>query len=393
MPMLPAPRRATRLRRRARRSPAILPLLLPLLLLPLAACEAPEAPRLEGDELAALSPGWHAIRPGGETRCSDGSPYRFNVRRGDPQKLLVYLQGGGACWSWQTCNAGDDAPYDPVVDARDDPSRLGGIFDTTRAENPFGDYTMVFVPYCTGDVHLGRTVSRYDGPGGAQRAIHHAGYTNARAALEWAFHNVLAPETVFVTGGSAGAIPSPLYAAFAARRYEGARVVQLGDGGGGYRFAPGMLPRLMDTWGAHAAAEELLGDAALPPEGVGQPGAYTAAATRAQPDVTFAAIDSAEDEVQRYFLSLLNGQAPPSLLPFLQANYDEVRASGARFHTYVAGGAVHTILGRPAFYTEASGGVRLRDWVAALAAGEPAGDVACDACAPAEPVAEPVAAR
>jgi hypothetical protein len=32
---------------------------------------------------------------------------------------------------------------------------LSGIFDATSAENPFKDWNMVYVPYCTGDVHFG----------------------------------------------------------------------------------------------------------------------------------------------------------------------------------------------------------------------------------------------
>ena len=39
----------------------------------------------------------------------------------------------------------------------------------------------------------------------------------------------------FVTGSSAGAIPSPFYASLIADHYTDATVTQLGDGAGGYR--------------------------------------------------------------------------------------------------------------------------------------------------------------
>ena len=43
------------------------------------------------------------IEPGGETTCSDGTPYKFFVRPGAPEKVVFYLQGGGGCWNGGTC--------------------------------------------------------------------------------------------------------------------------------------------------------------------------------------------------------------------------------------------------------------------------------------------------
>ena len=57
---------------------------------------APEAAPAPLAKLDGLVPGWNAIEPGGETTCSDGTPYRFYVRPGDPARLMVYFQGGGA---------------------------------------------------------------------------------------------------------------------------------------------------------------------------------------------------------------------------------------------------------------------------------------------------------
>jgi len=40
------------------------------------------------------------VSPGGMTRCifSGSTPYSFQVIPGDTSKVLVYFQGGGACW-------------------------------------------------------------------------------------------------------------------------------------------------------------------------------------------------------------------------------------------------------------------------------------------------------
>ncbi len=45
---------------------------------------------------------WKPVEvPGGV--CSDGSPYRFYVSPGDPKKVVIDFQGGGACWDAATC--------------------------------------------------------------------------------------------------------------------------------------------------------------------------------------------------------------------------------------------------------------------------------------------------
>lgn len=40
------------------------------------------------------------VAPGGDTRCllEDKGPYEFVARAGDPRKLLLAFEGGGACW-------------------------------------------------------------------------------------------------------------------------------------------------------------------------------------------------------------------------------------------------------------------------------------------------------
>ena len=157
---------------------------------------------------------WKEIPGGPGTTCAHGGDYSFFVREGDPKRLLVCFQGGGACWNYATCVA--NPTYDASVDSSDNPARLGGIFDFENPENPFRGWTCLFIPYCTGDLHLGDRDVTFD-PDSANAAkgpalIHYQGNPNAEAALEWAFHSVPDPGTVFVTGQSGGAIPSPYYA-------------------------------------------------------------------------------------------------------------------------------------------------------------------------------------
>ena len=95
----------------------------------------------------------------------------------NPDKVLVYLQDGGVCFSAETC-APDRGLYNTTVD--EGPIGAGGIFDLTDERNPFADYSIVYVPYCTGDAHLGNITTEY-APG---LTVHHNGYVNGTAALD-----------------------------------------------------------------------------------------------------------------------------------------------------------------------------------------------------------------
>jgi pectinacetylesterase len=360
----------------------------------LAACRSdlPAPPPDPGPvaDLAGLQPGWNTIEPGGATTCSDGTPYKFLVRPGDPSKLVVYFQGGGGCFDARTCDP-DVEPTYTVNLTELDLARYHGIFAFDHAENPFAQSSFVFAPYCTADVHLGNRDATYEAPEteghpGHQVTIHHRGAQNTAAALQWTYDHFFRPESVFVTGSSAGSIPSPYYALHLAKRYPRARVAQLGDGSGGYRGI-GSTTRLHEQWGTLALVSDVPELAALQSEQFNFEQLYIAAAKHL-PKVTFAEYDTAEDKVQLQFLALGGNQAE-RLQPLLDANHADIRAAAPNFRVYVAGGDVHTILARPEFYTYHVGGKRVRDWVAALAAGEAVEDVKCVDCAVAEVLTPP----
>src|SRR5262245_55705687 len=57
------------------------------------------------DGISKLQPGWNTIAPGGDTVCARGAPFRYFVRPGKVNKLLIDFRGGGACWNEKTCSA------------------------------------------------------------------------------------------------------------------------------------------------------------------------------------------------------------------------------------------------------------------------------------------------
>ena len=354
--------------------------------------EAPEPVDLQAP-LADLGEGWNTITPGGSTTCSDGSPFRFFVRKADPTQLVFYLQGGGGCWTAQTCDP-EGRPTYTMTAAEEMHSPSGadpeegtahGIAAFNHPENPFADHSFVFVPYCTGDVHIGDRdavyeVSATDEAPAREVTIHHRGYTNGRAALDWTYEHFLGPETVFVTGSSAGSIPSPVYARHFAENYPDARITALGDGAGGYRQIGDTRPH--EAWGTLAALSHFENMAETSTENFSFETLYIQAA-KAHPETMFARYDTAEDDVQIQFLQIGGVSTEGGLQPLLDANEADIDAAlegQDNYRSYIAPGELHTIMLRPQFYSFESDGVRVRDWVASLAAGEAVDDVHCGDC-------------
>jgi hypothetical protein len=341
---------------------------------------------------------WETIIPGGDSSCADGSPYQFHLRRGSEERLLIFFNGGGACWSSQTCDPQGRPTYRVTAGAGsgNDPREYDGAFALDNPENPFRDWSQVFIAYCTGDVHLGDREAEYQRPSGDSFRVQHRGRRNADAALAQVYATFTEPQLVVVAGGSAGALASPVYAAVVADHYSDSRVVQLGGGGAGYRLPPPV--QLWAQWGVIPALPPLLAAGTVAAENLRIMDLYRLAA-RAAPGLRFHTYDNAYDAVQEQFLALLG--APGDLLPGLDANIADLRedlradlraeagAEGSALRSFVAPGEFHTLLRFSELYTRSSDGVRAVDWVSDIVAGRAVDDVHCasDACLPAALVA------
>lgn len=181
--------------------------------------------------------------------CADGTPtgIAVNPSPAPGARVFLYLIGGGACWDADSCYdrpraASIAEPFLPQAFVASD---LPGapFFDRGRPDNPFARDHLVFVPYCTGDLHAGDRTANYGG-----RATRHVGARNferlaARVAAAW-------PETtrVVLAGGSAGGYGAVLNWDRALRAFPRARVDVVDDSGP--VFAPPALePGLLATWG------------------------------------------------------------------------------------------------------------------------------------------------
>jgi hypothetical protein len=179
-----------------------------------------------------------------EARCANDTPTGLGINPHEgATDLAIFLAGGGVCWNHTTCFVdGEITAYS--LDGYgahefEDTSRyqLGnGIFDRSDAANPFRDFHFVFVPYCTGDLHMGDRATEYEG-----RTIQHVGHRNMRHYLARLVPTFAGVTRVVLTGVSAGGFGASwnfeqTVNAFRTGRPE--REVLLVDDSGPYLAAP-----------------------------------------------------------------------------------------------------------------------------------------------------------
>jgi hypothetical protein len=345
---------------------------------------------------------WRNVLPAAAPGASQGTPYSFWVKQGDPARLAVIFAGGGACWTGENCALHGRPFYRPFAGLEDGPGDGGGIFDTDNPENPFADYTLVYLPTANGDCFLGDAVAAYDVPamGGKPAGkidILHKGYDNAASALDWMFKAYPDPKTVAVVGWSAGAIASPLYTHIVARRYPAAQVTHFADGGGAYHLRE-KIALLFKSWGTGNVLKRVEGFEDLSIDGLTNEDFYIRAA-ELHPDIVFHQYNERNDAVQAMFLQLM-GEKRPDVPAKLDEAHAYIRARVPNFRTYTSWGRDEAIIGgyydavlalnaldnrgRPhvldRFYTRQTNGVRFLDWFTAAVTGKPVEDVACVDC-------------
>lgn len=133
--------------------------------------------------------------------CMDGSATGIGLNLDfASDKLVVFLEGGGACFNGISCNdvahqggfgAGELADFAAYAES-------GGLLDRDDPANPVAGWSYVFIPYCTGDIHAG---ANPDGVGGRNQV----GYGNVTRAVQLVADRMGSSlGQVLLTGQSAG---------------------------------------------------------------------------------------------------------------------------------------------------------------------------------------------
>jgi hypothetical protein len=321
-------------------------------------------------------------------QCQDSSSFTFFAKRGSVNKLLMYYYGGGACWDTGTCVLQTCTQI-----ANPTPPGLGGsgFGDLTDPDNPFKDWHVVQVPYCSCDIHLGDNAVDYPPlppflPG---KHVEHRGYDNAKLAEKWAREHFLNPSDMFVTGSSAGSYGAMVHGVHLSEAYVATSINVMGDGGNGVATQEFMDDNF-NNWGAMHNLPDVPRIAGVPSSEMTIPLILTAAASH-YPGVNWSnystAFDGGGGGQTGFYNVMLHPENPLGAMvnwhnascqfnQTMRQQASDTAAAAAlendNYRYYIATGSRHTGFGSPRVYDDETGGVPpLVDWINAMIDGDP----------------------
>lgn len=152
-------------------------------------------------------------------KCLDGSPAAYYLSIGDPNKILIYFEGGGLCGGYSltetldscfkrsSTNLGSSSKY-PATRNYD----KRGILSSVESVNPgYYNWTKVYIPYCDGSLHQG---SRSAPVSYKNKDLYFRGSNNTIETLRHLNETISLfgqSKKVLVTGVSAGAVATYLW--------------------------------------------------------------------------------------------------------------------------------------------------------------------------------------
>lgn len=298
------------------------------------------------------------------TSCDDGSPTGVAVNPGPAGgPLFVYFMGGGACWDATTCLVLNTAVHGPFGQAQwtamGAPS-VAHALDRARASNPLRDASYVFIPYCTGDLHVGSNVVTYDALGPHQFA--HVGRRNVEAILPRIRATWPGATRVVIAGSSAGGFGATLNYDIFRRAYPAAQVALVDDAGPlleGDGIPEDERAAFWATWHLGEVVDPLCADCRADLSRL-----YPALVAK-YPQDRMALLTSLQDQVIRTYFKIFFGAGFEQRLRALIADR---LAPTATFRTFAIPGESHTLFGT--MDTATAGGLTLEAWLAQMLAGD-----------------------
>jgi hypothetical protein len=304
-----------------------------------------------------------------ESRCRDGSTTGIAVSlEPSSDKVMIYLEGGGACFNEVTCG------LNPANSADQRGEKTAGLFSRANARNPVRDWSHVYVPYCTGDVHAGTNADgAVEGVPGTQQFV---GRKNMEAFLERIVPTFPDVSQVLLTGISAGGFGAAANAALVQRAFGQVPVRLIDDSGppmSGQYLPPCFLGALRSAWGLDGSVLADCGAAC--PDADDYLVDFSRYLAGRLVDAKAGVIETTNDEITTLFFGFAeNDCAGLGVMPeetFRAGLLDfRTRMGGSPgFGTYFITGTQHTWLGGDSLYTQSTGGVPLIDWVRDIAEG------------------------
>jgi hypothetical protein len=318
--------------------------------------------------------------------CRDGSSTGIGVNLGSKSdKLMIFLEGGGACFNDQSCGYLNPSQFGStnfttqVVDAEG----KTGIFDRTASNNPVADWNFVYIPYCTGDIHSGNNVTGADAGSASISNQHFVGYANVGIDLQRIVPTFPGLSQVLLTGISAGGFGAAANYVQVAKAFSPVPVFSLDDSGPPMEApytATCQQQQCADLWGLDKTILKDCGGDCTNPSSYQLD--YAKHVGKAYPNVPFGLIESEQDMVITLFFGLgTNNGANDCNGTILTSEsgstftmgLEDIRAKlmNSNFGSFIFGGNAHTsLLSNFTTNTRTSDGVLLTDWVSQLIAGK-----------------------
>ncbi len=332
--------------------------------------------------------------------CSRDTPYMYWFKRGTENKLLVYYQGGGACWDDTTCSPtlGGGSPFKNTATLSDDPSlTTTGFGDVANPANPFSDWSAVFITYCTGDIHWGDNKKLYHDPlnGNNPYTIEHKGYQNAKVVEKFAREHFVAPDEVFVTGSSAGAYGAILGGILLHEVYPAAKFNVIGDAGNGVVTPTFISANLEPSWHVQQNMPTYIPSLNVPVTSLTIADLYIGGATYylgrgSRFGQYTSAYDGGSGSQTFFYNVMVNGLGDANNwwhsscswnTQMLANDADAFAGAPTNYRSYVGPGSRHTIYGSNRVYTETHGVPQtLVSWIADMRSGGAWSNVLCSDC-------------
>ena len=334
-----------------------------------------------GEPIAAGDKQWTWIAfP--DSKCRDGSTAGISVSlNSSSKKLMLFLEGGGACFDAGTCAT------NPATVASKMPASDMGVFDRSQTENPVRDWNFAYVPYCTGDVHMGdKEDVMVPGVAGVQQFV---GRRNLRAFLNRLVPTFADAEQVLLTGVSAGGFGASANTEFVQWAFGSVPVVMIDDSGPAMsnKYLPSCLTDGYRTyWGLDKTIIKLCGSDCT--QGGDYTIDYVKHLAKVAPNTRAGLIESNQDQVIRWFYGVgtNNGandcmgtlaKTPMDAMLFEEGLLDERKLLMSLFPnygTYFPKATQHTWLSGASLYTATTGAenVKMIDWVTGIIEGKPA---------------------